>query len=249
MVYRAVKNNKIVHICETNSEEDVIKSMVYEGITDYDTIEAVPNNYFQGKIGNDIREFDNKFEFLPLSQRKDYVTIPEGMKIEGEQFVPMTIKEKIDAGLIELSDREKYDEDTEQIRQKTPYELAEDNLMSLSELKEYHKNLISKSWENEFINGKFLSETLGIEVDCRRDGIRNDAQNVDGMIQDYDNLANNEKYYTGYSESTDFPLTLEQLQNLKLEMIRNVKGLYMKKRLKHYQIDNASLETVRNITW
>lgn len=133
MVYRAVKNNKIIHICETNSEANVKKSMAYEGITDYDAIEAIPNDYFTGKVGDDIREFDDKFELLPLSQRKDYVTIPEGMKILGEEFVPMTVKEKIDAGLIELSDRETYDEEIEQIRVKTLDELLSDKIITATE--------------------------------------------------------------------------------------------------------------------
>jgi len=130
MVYIALKQNKIIHVCETDKKESVIKSMAYEGLIDYDAIEAVPNEYFQGKLGNDVREFDSNYELLPLSQRKDYVTIPEGMKIEGEEFVPMSVKEKIDTGLIKLSDREKYDEELEQIRVKTLDELLADKIIT-----------------------------------------------------------------------------------------------------------------------
>ena len=130
MVYRAIKDNKIIHVCETDKKESVIKSMAYEGLTDYDAIEAVPNEYFTGKVGDDVREFDDKFEYLLLSQRKDYVPIPEGMKIEGEEFVPMTVKEKIDSGLIEIPDKEKYDEELEQIRAKTLDELFADKIIT-----------------------------------------------------------------------------------------------------------------------
>ena len=130
MVYRAVKNNKIIHVCETNSEKDVVKSMAYEGITDYDAIEAVPNDYYQGKVGNDIREFDGKFELLPLSQRKDYVSVPEGMKIEGEDFVLMTVKEKIDSGLTVLAKETIYDDELKEIRMKTLDELLADKIIT-----------------------------------------------------------------------------------------------------------------------
>jgi len=130
MVYIALKENKIIHVCETQSEEGIIGSLAYEGLTEYDSIKQIPDDYFEGKVGNDIREFDSNYELLPLSERKDYVDIPEGMKIEGEEFVPMTVKEKIDQGLTILSDREKYDEISEQIRPKTVDELLADKIIT-----------------------------------------------------------------------------------------------------------------------
>lgn len=130
MVYIALLNNKIIHVCETQSKESVKKSMAYEGLKGYDEIRHIPYDYFDGKVGNDIREFNDKFELLPLSQRKEYISIPEGMKIEGEEFVPMSVKEKIDEGIIKLSDKEKYDEELEQIRVKTLDELLSDKLIT-----------------------------------------------------------------------------------------------------------------------
>lgn len=133
MVYIALKQNKIVHVCETQSEENVIASMNYEGITDYDSIKQIPDDYFQGKVGNDIREFNGNYELLPMSERKEYATIPEGFKIEGEEFVPMTLKERIDAGFITPSDYEIWDEELEQLRGKTLDELVADGLMTKEE--------------------------------------------------------------------------------------------------------------------
>lgn len=133
MIYIAIKDNKIIHVCETNAEKNVIKSMAYEGIQEYDLIKPINNDYFPGKVGNDIREFDFNYEFLPLSERKDYITIPEGMKIEGEGFVPMTVKDKIDDGIIKLTDREKYNEETKEVCLKTIDELLTDNVITAAE--------------------------------------------------------------------------------------------------------------------
>lgn len=256
MIYIALKDNKIIHICETNSEQGIIGSLNYEGITDYNQIESIPNDYFQGKVGNDVREFDSNYEFLPLSQRKDYVTIPEGKKIEGNEFVDMTVKEKIDQGLITLSDREKYDEASKQIIPKTVYELAEAGVITIVELKKYQKDIIKIGFANEFINGYFYSETLGINVDLRRCPGKfgediNDLQNVEGLIDDYNTLEDYEKYYVGYeNEITDFMLSLEQLESLKMEMIRNARHRWVKKRLKFVQIDQcATAEQIKAIVW
>lgn len=256
MIYIALKDNKIVHVCETNSEQGIIGSLNYEGITYYDQIQQIPNDYFQGKVGNDVREFNSNFEFLPLSQRKDYVIIPEGMKIEGEEFVPLTLKEKIDQGLITLSDREKYDEVSKQIMSKTVYELAEAGVITIAELKKYQIDIIKIGFANEFINGYFYSETLGINVDLRRCSGKfgediNDLQNVQGLIDDFDTLENYEKYYVGYeNEVTSSMFTLDQLESLKMEMIRCARNRWVKKRLKLVQIEQCTIaEQIKNIIW
>lgn len=130
MIYIALKDNKIIHVCETQFVESVKRSMEYEGITEFDEIKQIPNEYFPGKVGNDIREFDSYYKLLPLSQRKEYTTIPEGMKIEGEEFVPMSLKERIDAGILKPSDYEKYDEKIDQIRPKNLDELLSDGIIT-----------------------------------------------------------------------------------------------------------------------
>lgn len=133
MLYIALKDNKIIHTCETQSQDKVIASMEYEGSADYDEIREIPDPYFQGKIGNDIREFDSNYKLLPLSQRIEYIEIPEGMKIEGEKFIQMSVKEKIDAGLVVPSDSEIWDEELEQLRPKKLSELFADGLLKLSD--------------------------------------------------------------------------------------------------------------------
>jgi hypothetical protein len=140
--------------------------MAYEEIFEWDKIELVSNYYFQGKVGNDIREFNDKFELLPLSQRKDFITIPEDMKIEGEEIISMTLNEKIDIGLIELSDREKYEEETEQIRMKTIDELFSDNLIS----KEEYTNIKLSECYN-LRKQAYAMESDGLFFDYQRDEI------------------------------------------------------------------------------
>jgi len=126
---------------------------------------------------------------------------------------------------------------------------APDNIKLLKYLKKKQNEIISDAFEQEFISGKFTSVSIGIEVDCRREGTRNDLQNVTGMITDYDNLTEIEKYYKGTEETTSFPCSLQQLQDLELEMIRFAKTNYFKKREKQALISQSTLETVRTITW
>ena len=163
MIYIALKDNKIVFVCESDSEKGVIASLQYEGITDYTEIKTIPNEYFQGKVGNDIREFDSNYEFLPLSQRKDYIDIPEGKKIEGDEFVDMTLKEKIDSGLIVLSDKEKYDEELKQIRPKTIDELLSDKIITSQEWYDYKLNECYALRKSAYMN-----ESDGLFFDYQR---------------------------------------------------------------------------------
>lgn len=115
----------------------------------------------------------------------------------------------------------------------------------------YQRDLISESFHNSFKNGKFISEAIGIEVDCRRDGDLNDLQNVEGMIADYDNLTDIKKHYKGVSETTSFPCTLEQLQALKIEMIReSTDNRYFKKSQLYALIDSKNtISEVKEIVW
>jgi len=163
MIYIALKNNKIIFICETNSEQGVIDSLKYENIIDYDQIQQIPNEYFQGKIGNDIREFDSNYEFLPLQERKDFVTIPEGKKIENNKFVDVTLKEQIDTGIKILEPKEIYDEQNNIIRERTVDELVEIQLLTIEEaskIKLDNCHLLRKS--------AYLNESDGLFFDYQR---------------------------------------------------------------------------------
>lgn len=137
MIYTALKDNKIVFVCESDSEQGVMASLMYEGITDYTEIKSIPNEYFQGKVGNDMREFDNNYEFLPEIERmkSGYLAIPKGKKLNDSniELIDKTVKEKIDDGEIELNEYQKYDEDTKEIRQKKNSELFADGLLTLED--------------------------------------------------------------------------------------------------------------------
>ena len=110
--------------------------------------------------------------------------------------------------------------------------------------------LIESGFAQEFDAGHFMSATIGIEVDCRRGGNRNDEQNIQGLIDDYVNLSPMEKHYVGFTETTTFELTLEQLTNLKLELIRYAKSNYVKKWTLEAEIQAATtIEQVKVVTW
>lgn len=137
MIYIALKDNKIIFSCESNSEKGVVSSLQYEGITAYDEIKPIPNEYFAGKVGNDIREFDSNYDLLPEIERmkSGYLTIPKGKKMNEKktELIDKTVKEKIDDGEIELNEYQKYDEETKEIRAKKNSELFSDGLLTLED--------------------------------------------------------------------------------------------------------------------
>lgn len=110
-------------------------------------------------------------------------------------------------------------------------------------------NEITSSFENELQNGHFMSASLGMEVDCRRSGSKNDKQNVEGLIS---NMSRNSKAtvnYVGYSEIKN-GITKTQLENLCAEMEDHALGLYEKKWVLQTQIENAStIDEIENINW
>ena len=109
---------------------------------------------------------------------------------------------------------------------------------------------ISQAFDNEFKSGYFYSDIFGIDVDLRRTGEKNDLQNVEGLIDDFENLEEYEKYYVGYSETTDFLFTLIQLQDLKIEMIQEGRRRFVKKRLKYIQVEACTTEAeLEEINW
>lgn len=126
---------------------------------------------------------------------------------------------------------------------------AVDNIKLLEYYKKEKVKEIKNAFENEFVEGHFASTALGIEVDCRRSGTRNDLQNVNEMIDNYDYLPEKKKYFKGLSETTTFKLTLDQCKALKLEMFLLVANRYAKKDELLEQIENATIETIKNIKW
>ncbi len=61
---------------------------------------AVPD-FFMGTVGSDTREYDSKWNLLPLAQRvaSGAFMLPPGAKIVGEEFAPMSAAELVKAGL------------------------------------------------------------------------------------------------------------------------------------------------------
>ena len=86
---------------------------------------------------------------------------------------------------------------------------------------------ITAAFDDSFLNGSFLSTTLGIEVDCRRSGTKNDEQNVRGIISKMTRAGVNQIVYKGKTE--EIPATLEQIQQLQYEMEDYASLVYAKK--------------------
>jgi hypothetical protein len=113
--------------------------------------------------------------------------------------------------------------------------------------KQIKKSEIINSFNNELSNGKFTSTALGIEVDCRRSNIKNDLQNVQGLISHMNRNSKSTVTYIGYSESVE--ATKSKLEILCNEMEDYVLGLYQKKWQLEQSIDTATMEELENIKW
>lgn len=114
----------------------------------------------------------------------------------------------------------------------------------------YQRDLISESWNETFITGRFTSSVIGIEVDCRRFDTKNDYDMISGIIEDYDNLSSIEKHYKGTEDTTNFECTLQQLIDLRKEMVQYVKSNLFRKRTLHAQIDSKNtISEVKEIVW
>ena len=253
MVYIALKQNKIIHICETDKESSVIKSMAYLGVTEYDEIYEVGENT-TFTVGNDIREYNDSGTLRPGIDRMidEYLEIPEGMKLNENQteLIEKTLKEKIDSGEIILSEYQKYDKATDSIIEKTQTELYNEGIITLDTIQDSKMEEISLAFDDELSTGSFFSNTFGFDIDLRRINTKNDLQNVDSLISDFENLEDYEKYYVGCTETADFMFTLEQLQSLKTEMIQSGRQSWIKKRLKYIQIGNCTTaEELEEINW
>jgi hypothetical protein len=84
--------------------------------------------------------WDENFNEKPLSRlvKENIIEIPQGYKLEGDQFIEMTNAEKIKAKILKPTDREKIDED--KIVPKTMDELYTDKLITAKEYNEYIVN-------------------------------------------------------------------------------------------------------------
>jgi len=161
----------------------------------------------------------------------------------------LTLKEKIDAELITLSNREKYDEETKQIIPKTIQELIEDGITTLQEYKDIKYQEISHSYNQEFISGYFHSEVLGIDIDYRRNTTKNDLQNIEVLIEVMTDENITETEFKGYQKQKTIA-TLSQIKAMRKEMLLYSTTLYGKKESLENAITNAqTVEVLNSITW
>lgn len=93
--------------------------------------------------------WDNNFNEKPLSLlvKENIIEIPQGYKLEGDQFVEMTDAEKIKAKIIIPTDREKIEGN--KIVPKTMDELYADKLITAKEYNEYIVNARRNAFATE----------------------------------------------------------------------------------------------------
>jgi hypothetical protein len=124
---------------------------------------------------------------------------------------------------------------------------TKDNDLAMA--KEYQSELIGEAFDNEFVNGYFRSDVLGIDVDYRRYDKKNDAQNVEYLIDFMKDNNIPSTTYKGY-ESQKATATIAQLEILLKEMKAHGVFLYNKKDQLRAQIKNATtIEEVKGVKW
>ena len=133
-----------------------------------------------------------------------------------------------------------------------PHYLIEDKdgnvSYNIKELKRNIKQCIEIDFNNEIQNNKFFSNTLGIDVDCRRSNTKNDKQNVEGLISYMQRNSITKIEYKGYTENRT--ATIPDLQKLVCEMEDYVLGLYQKKwTLENLILNTESPDELFKIKW
>jgi hypothetical protein len=106
--------------------------------------------------------------------------------------------------------------------------VAKSEEMLADELKTKIFEDIDDAFENILANGKFFSNSIELEVDCRRSASKNDLQNVTGLISSMKRNLASTTNYKGLS-ATKMGVSLEALQNLVYEMEDYGLALYNKK--------------------
>jgi hypothetical protein len=120
---------------------------------------------------------------------------------------------------------------------------------AFSKIKAEKTSLILNGFTNDLQKGHFMSPALGIEVDCRRDSLKNDLQNVQGLIS-YATRKNKDTVdYVGYSEIKK-GVNKTKLLELSYEMEDYVMALYQKKWAVETILNSAAtIEELEQIIW
>lgn len=120
--------------------------------------------------------------------------------------------------------------------------------ININLFKEYKIKEIKESFYNTLSNGTFISKSLGIEIDARRNEYCNDLQNLQSYINylKRNNLTSGK--YKGKSE--DAFATIEQLEKTIKEMEDWGIYIYNKKWALEKQVDDAkTIEELQQIVW
>lgn len=128
-------------------------------------------------------------------------------------------------------------------------ETKNDWKVDIEKYKKQKYNELNSGFSIELSNGKFYSETLQAEVDCRRGGHNNDKQNVEGLVSymERNNIANIN--YVAY-DSIVPDITVNQLKSLIIEMEDHVLVLYNKRWTLRDQLENSTTEKqIDDIQW
>jgi hypothetical protein len=150
--YIVIKDNKIIMMINTSQGmEGVLRTLENTPYDDIQEFEGNPVNKGVRK-NDDIRIYDKDWKKRPLADivKEKLVEVPKGKKVDKtkNEFVEMTIKEKIDSGDIVLQPYEKYDTVTKKIIPKTWKEKVDE---SLATYEEYLSQVI-RPYRNSLLN-------------------------------------------------------------------------------------------------
>jgi len=120
---------------------------------------------------------------------------------------------------------------------------------TFAKIKAEKTSLIVNGFANDLQKGHFMSTALGIEVDCRRDSLKNDLQNVQGLISYMTRYEAESVNYVGYSEIKQ-NVAKDNLITLCGEMEDYVMALYQKKWTMETILNSATtVEELEQINW
>lgn len=186
----------------------------------------IDENNLPTDVFNDSQRFQFDGTEIYLDDNWDS-TIYKGKEIFNENGIPQFIWDDVNTVLVEV---------------------PINNIYVLQEYKIFKKAEIKEAFQNNLMYGAFLSITLGIVVDLRRNSVDNDLQNVINLIEDMQDEGETTSLFVGVSDKV--MVTIPQLEELKKEMIKYGRSVYTQKHTLENQIDLATTKTeVENINW
>lgn len=215
------ENNKIVSVFEGDINNPP------NPILETDTVHEVSDAFIvRDQRYMDIRMFDSGFNPRPSDElvAEGLLAIGEDEKIVNGVIVKLNGAEKAEKGLIDKNE-------------------------FILNFKTRKFEEISVAYSNEFINGHFHSEALGIDIDYRRNTTKNDLQNVDVLIEVMKDEGSTETEFKGYRDQKTIA-TLTQIKAMRKEMLYYSTALYGKKESLEATIKAATtIAELENIRW